>query len=234
MPAVFGDRRAPFQRYEFANGALGLFYFRLVELVDGFGGGTLMDVAEAFLDALEAEEGDDAHDAVGQDAESEEDAKECACVFRLAQRQEAQDDAADAQQQHEPPAVVAALLVVDGEDGKRDAFEHHPHGEDGDEGNLGGQEVGGQHEADDDLEHGQQGGGAGIGQEGLCAESEDEGRDAGRKDEQAHEPGSGDEAGAGIEDADDAEGYQQHGGDDEVDVDSFHRRILECVISLMC
>ena len=84
------------------------------------------------------------------------------------------------------------------------------------------------------MEHGQQGGGAGIGQEGLCAESEDEGRDAGRKDEQAHEPGSGDEAGAGIEDADDAEGYQQHGGDDEVDVDSFHRRILECVISLMC
>ena len=118
MPAVFGDRRAPFQRYEFANGALGLFYFRLVELVDGFGGGTLMDVAEAFLDALEAEEGDDAHDAVGQDAESEEDAKECACIFRLAQRQEAQDDAADAQQQHEPPAVVAAFLVVDGEDGE--------------------------------------------------------------------------------------------------------------------
>ena len=90
----------------------------MVELVDGFGGGTLMDVAEAFLDALEAEEGDDAHDAVGQDAESEEDAEECACVFRLAQRQEAQDDAADAQQQHEPPAVVADLLVVDREDGE--------------------------------------------------------------------------------------------------------------------
>ena len=146
----------------------------MIELVDGGCGGTLFDVAESVLDALEPEESHNAHHAVGQYAETEEDAEECACIFRLAQCQEAQDDAANAQQEHEPPAVVAAFFIVDGKHGKGHTLEQHPHREDGDKGHLRDQNVGGQHQSDDDLEDGQQGGGAGVGQEGLGAEAEDE------------------------------------------------------------
>ena len=121
-----------------AFAALGLFYLRRVDVVDGGGGGALLQVAEAVVNAAEAEEGHDADDAVGQDAKTEEDAQECAGVLRLAQGQEAEHDAAHAEYHHQPPAVVAAPTVVDGEDGKGDALEYHPHGEDHDERQLGG------------------------------------------------------------------------------------------------
>lgn len=166
-----------------ANGLLGLFYLRRVDIVDGGGGGALLQVAEAAVDAAEAEEGHDADDAVGQDAEAEEDAEECAGVLRFAQGQEAEHDAAHAEYRHQPPTGVAAPTVVDGEDGKRDPLKNHPHGEDHDKRQFGGKDIGGQHQADDYLEHGQQCGGAGIGQEGLCTESEDERRESGHKDD---------------------------------------------------
>ena len=106
------------------------------------------------MDAAESKEGHDADDAVGQDAKAEEDAEECAGVFRFAQGQEAEHDAAYAEYHHQPPAVVAAPTVVDGEDGKRDPLEYHPHGENHNEGDFGGEDIGGQHQSDDYLEHG--------------------------------------------------------------------------------
>ena len=89
-----------------------------VDFVDGCGGGTLLELADTVFDAAEAEEGDDADDAVGEDAKTEEDAEECSCGFGFAQGKESEEDAAHAEQQHEPPAVVAAFLIVDGEDGQ--------------------------------------------------------------------------------------------------------------------
>ena len=173
---------------EHADGRLGLFCFRLIEVVDGTGGGTLFEVAEAVLNAFEAEEGNDADNAVGKDAKAQEDAEEGTGGFGFADGQEAKEDTAHTKEEHDPPAVVAAFLIVDGEDCQGYAFEHHPHGKDRDKGNLRGQDVGGQHQAYDNLEYGQQGGRAGIGQKGLCAEAEDERRDARGQDEQPHEP----------------------------------------------
>ena len=179
VPAVLWGQTGTFLWFADANGILELFSFGRVDVVDGGGGGALLQVAEA----AEAEEGHDADDAVGQDAKTEEDAEECAGVLRLAQGQEAEHDAAHAKYHHQPPAVVAAPTVVDRKDGKGDALEYHPHGEDHDERQFGGKNIGGQHQADDYLEHGQQGGGAGIGQEGLCSKSEDERRETGHKDD---------------------------------------------------
>lgn len=194
----------------------------LVDVVDGGGGGAFFEVAETLGDAAEAEESDDADDAVGYDAKAYEDAEEVAGGLRLAQGEEPQHDAAHAQYQHEPPPVVAAFLVVNGEDGERHTLEDNPHGEDDDEGHFGDQDVGGQHESHDDLEHGQQRGGAGIGQEGLGAEAEDERRHAGHKDDQAHQPGRGGKTGSGIKNADNAKDDKQHGCNDEVDIYFFH------------
>ena len=216
------DRRAPFRRFAYANGALGLFYLRRIDGVDGCGVGAFFEVAEAVLDALEAEEGDDADDAVGQDAETEEDAEEDTSPLRVAEGQETQDDAAQAKQEHEPPAVIAPFLIVEGEDGEGDPFEQDPHGEDSNKGHFGCEDVGGQHEAYDDLEHRQQCGGACIGQEGLSPQAEDEREDTRGDDEQPHKPCGRGETGTRMDDANHTECDEQHGGDDEIGVDSFH------------
>ena len=204
--------------FAYADGGL----FRRVDVVDGGGGGTLFEVAETLVDAAKSKEGDNTDDAVGQDAKANEDAEEGTGGFGFAEGKEAQHDATYAQYEHQPPAVVAAFTVVDGEDGEGDTFEDNPHGEDNDEGHFGDQDVGGEHEPHDDLEHGQQRGGAGIGQKGLCTEAEDERRHAGDKDDQSHEPCRGGKTGTRVENTDYAQNDEQQGSDDEINVDSFH------------
>ena len=178
------------------------------------------------LNALEAEEGDDADDAVGQNAETQKDTEDDTSPLRVAEGQEAQDDAAQAKQEHEPSAVVAPFLIVEGEDSEGDSLEHDPHGEDSDEGDLRGEEVGGQHEADDDLEHRQQGGGACIGQKGLSPQAENEREDTRRDDEQPHKPCGRGKTGTRMDDAYHAESDEQHGGDDKVYVYFFHGEVF--------
>lgn len=188
--------------------------------VDCFG--AFLEVADAVLDAFERCDGDDALDAVGEDADTEEYAEDGAYTGRVAQGEEAEDKAAQAKQCHKPPAVVAGTLVVERQHRQGDAFEHNPNGEDDDKA-LGSYEaVAYEKDSDDNLEHCQERGGTCIGQILLSFQPEQKAKHACEQYEKAYDGGHSDEAFAGIEDAYHAQHYEQQGGNDKVEVDFFH------------
>ena len=192
----------------------------LVVDVDGFL--AFLQFLQLFLDASQRCDGDDALDAVGEDADTEEYAEDGAYAGRVAQGEEAKDKAAQAKQCHQPPAVIAGTLVVERQHSQGDAFEHNPNGEDDDKAFCSYEAVAYEKDSDDNLEHCQERGGTCIGQILLSFQSEQKAKHACEQYEKAYDGGHSDEAFAGIEDAYHAQHYEQQGGNDKVEVDFFH------------